>query len=146
MPYLTWVFGRLEIATKTLRRYTKLHSIPSVSLKNAKNQHRFSIRRYKNKYDTREMITAFASIFTHSVESNALYYFFDLGKLLKLLFEAANLPSIYLYSNHDSVGISPMYNFLLKPLFAHCYTRLSKANLLRAQNIIQRALRPYNCI
>lgn len=144
MPYLNWVFGRYQRASKVLRRYVNLHCVPSASTSTSsfKNHHRFSIQMFKEKYDTREMVTAFASIFTHSVESNALYTLFEIGRELNLSFLADNLPALYLYSNHDSVGISPMYCFLLKPLFSHSYTLLSQANLLKAQQMSNRTIRP----
>lgn len=93
-------------------------------------KHRFSIWTFIEEYDREEMGITFPSIFVHGVEATILYTLFALiPEINKLLIEAGLQP-IYLFSNHDCLGINIGYSMLLEPLLMLAYNKVSSVNFL----------------
>ena len=76
------------------------------------------------------MTTTFASIYVHSIEATSLLHLFTLVADINYAFRQVELPPIFIFSNHDSVGVNILYSFIMPTLFAYCYDILSHANFL----------------
>lgn len=119
LRYLVWDFIILQQHSKRMRITAGGSFVGSTF------RHKLEVRRFTDKFNRKDMETTFASIFIHSIDAHIVHRFYHLLYLLNIEFEAAGLPRISGFTNHDCYGLNMTYNIYLDSILSFIYNEIS---------------------
>lgn len=103
LPFLSWHFSiPLRHNSHKIRQRINFSKLKNALFKTF----RFSIAAYQNILDRSSMITTFAIIYVHSIEATSLLHLFTLVADINYALRQVGLPPIFIFSNHDSIGVN----------------------------------------